>query len=101
VLTASVATAVVAHDSIFGRTTGPQNAALIACAHAGEVGVFGAGAGGEATAVAVISDALAIARDRFAIVPAPALSSDFRFRISDFNSDVRFETSDFELAEAV
>lgn len=100
-LTAWVAPAVVAHDSIFARTTGAQNAALITGAHAGEIGVFGAGAGGDATAVAVISDILAIARDRFAIVPAPILSSDFRLQISDSISDFRVETSDFELAEAV
>ena len=100
-LTAWVAPAVVARDSIFARTTGAQNAALITGAHAGEIGVFGAGAGGDATAVAVISDVLAIARDRFAIVPAPILTSDFRVQISDCISDFRLETSDFELAEAV
>jgi hypothetical protein len=35
--------------------------------------VTGAGAGGEATAVAVLSDLITIARDRAAIVPAPVL----------------------------
>ena len=34
--------------SIFARTTGPQNAALITGAHSGEIGIFGAGAGGDA-----------------------------------------------------
>src|SRR5207248_1986407 len=48
-LTAWVAPAVVSLDSIFGRTRGPQNAAIVTGEHAGEIGVFGAGAGGAAT----------------------------------------------------
>src|SRR5207249_2009189 len=74
-LTAWVAPAIVAHSSIFARTAGPQNAALVTGEHAGEIGVFGAGAGGAATAVAAIGDLITIARDRAAIVRAPALSS--------------------------
>ncbi len=74
-LTAWVAPAIVPRSSIFARTDGPQNAALITGEHAGEVGVFGAGAGGAATAVAAIGDLLTIARDRAAIVPAPVLSA--------------------------
>ena len=74
-LTAWVAPVVVPRSSIFARTCGPQNAALITGEHAGEIGVFGAGAGGAATAVAAIGDLLAIARDRSAIVPAPAWSA--------------------------
>jgi homoserine dehydrogenase len=73
-LTAWVAPVVVPRSSIFARTTGPQNAALITGEHAGEIGVFGPGAGGAATAVAAIGDLLAIARDRAAIVPAPRWS---------------------------
>jgi homoserine dehydrogenase len=57
---------------------GPQNAALITGAHSGEIGIFGAGAGGDATAVAMIGDVRAIARDKHAIVPAPVLTSEFR-----------------------
>lgn len=83
-LAAWVAPAFVAGDSIFARTVGAHNAALITAEYSGETGIWGAGAGGDATAVAVISDLLAIARDRAAVVPAPHLSSDFRFRISDF-----------------
>jgi homoserine dehydrogenase len=82
-LTAWVAPVEVASASLFGRTVGPQNAALIAGAHAGAIGVFGAGAGGEATAVAIIGDIAAIARDRAAIVPAPPLTTDFVLRIAD------------------
>ena len=39
----------------------------------GDITMTGPGAGGEAPAVAIISDLVAIARDRAAIVPAPVL----------------------------
>jgi homoserine dehydrogenase len=74
-LAAWVAPAVVSRASIFGRTVGPGNAAMITGEHAGRVGVIGVGAGGAATAVAVIGDLLTIARDRAAIVPARILSA--------------------------
>lgn len=83
-LTAWVAPVEVDRASIFARATGPQNAALITGAHSGEIGIFGAGAGGDATAVAILGDIRAIARDKAAIVPAPRLSADFTFQISDF-----------------
>ena len=89
-LTAWVAPAVVPRGSIFSRTTGPQNAAVISGEYSGEITIAGAGAGGDATAVAILGDVLAIARDRAAVVPAPILTSDFRL-----------QTSDFVLAEAV
>jgi len=89
-LTVWVAPTVVARGSIFSRTAGPQNAAIISGAHCGEITIAGAGAGGDATAVAILSDIVAIARDRAAIVPAPVLTSHFRL-----------QTSDFVLAEAV
>jgi homoserine dehydrogenase len=73
-LTAWVAPVAVPRDSIFARTHGAQNAALVTGVHSGEIGIFGAGAGGDATAVAVISDIVAIARDRAAIVPPPVLT---------------------------
>jgi homoserine dehydrogenase len=73
-LTAWVAPAIVPRASMFAATRGPQNAALVTGEHAGDIGVFGAGAGGAATAVAAIGDLLTIARDRAAIVPAPVLS---------------------------
>jgi homoserine dehydrogenase len=76
-LTAWVAPVGVDRGSIFGRTTGAQNAALITGAHSGEIGIFGAGAGGDATAVAVLGDIAAIARDKAAIVPAPMLNAKF------------------------
>lgn len=73
-LTAWVAPAIVPRPSIFARTAGPENAAVVTGEHAGDIGVFGTGAGGPATAVAVIGDLLTIARDRAAIVQAPVLS---------------------------
>jgi homoserine dehydrogenase len=82
-LTAWVAPTAIPRDSFLARTTGVQNAALITGEHFGEVGIFGAGAGGAATAVAVISDLVAIARDRSAIVPAPTLTGNFRVQTSD------------------
>jgi homoserine dehydrogenase len=96
-LTAWVAPLVVPRGSIFASVTGVQNAALITGEHSGETGVFGTGAGGDATAVAIISDLAAIARDRAAIVPAPVLTSDFVFQTSDFN----LQTSNVSLAEAL
>jgi homoserine dehydrogenase len=83
-LTAWVAPIEVDRTSIFGRTTGAQNVALITGVHGGEIGIFGAGAGGDATAVALLGDISAIARDKAAIVPPPVLSRDFRFEKSDF-----------------
>jgi homoserine dehydrogenase len=73
-LTAWVAPAIVPGESIFAWTVGPRNAAVIAGAFAGDVEMSGIGAGGDATAVAILSDILAIARDRAAIIPAPVLS---------------------------
>jgi homoserine dehydrogenase len=75
VLTAWVAPACVRRGSFFARTTGARNAAVITGEFAGDVQISGTGAGGDATAVAIISDLLAIARDRAAIVPAPILST--------------------------
>jgi homoserine dehydrogenase len=74
-LTAWVAPIAVDADSIFARTFGAGNAAVIAGAHSGETTITGTGAGGDATAVAVIADLVAIARDRAAIVPPPRLST--------------------------
>jgi len=77
-LTAWVAPIEVPRGSIFGRATGAQNAAIVAGEHSGETGIFGVGAGGDATAVAILSDIAAIARDKAAVVPAPILDSAFQ-----------------------
>lgn len=98
VLTAWVARVEVPRRSLFARMTGPRNAAVITGEHAGAIGIFGTGAGGDATAVAVVSDLLAIARDRAAIVPPPHLSSDFRLLTSNFQVA---GVSAFAFAEAV
>jgi homoserine dehydrogenase len=74
VLTAWVAPIFVRHASLFAQMTGPQNAAIITCAYAGDITLSGSGAGGDAPAVAILGDVLEIARDRAAIVPAPALN---------------------------
>jgi homoserine dehydrogenase len=87
-LTAWVAPIEVPRDSIFGRTAGAQNAAIVTGAHSGDTGIFGEGAGGEATAVAILSDVAAIARDTAAIVPAPRLTSDFLFTTCDCDVEV-------------
>lgn len=68
-----VAPRVVARTSFFGATTGPENAAVLTGRYAGTIRMAGAGAGGDATAVAALGDVVAIARDRAAIVPAPVL----------------------------
>jgi homoserine dehydrogenase len=73
ILTAWVAPIFVAQSSLFAQMSGPQNAAVITCTHAGDITITGRGAGGDAPAVAIISDLIAIARDRAAIVPAPVL----------------------------
>jgi homoserine dehydrogenase len=72
-LEAWVAPTYVPHGSVFANTHGPGNAAVVSCAYAGEIVLSGQGAGGDASAVAIVADALAIARDRAAIVPAPVL----------------------------
>jgi homoserine dehydrogenase len=72
-LTAWVAPTFVAADSVFARTEGPQNAAVIACEHGGILTMTGCGAGASVIAAAMIGDLRAIARDRAAIVPAPVL----------------------------
>ncbi|HUR33333.1 MAG TPA: hypothetical protein VM032_06030, partial [Vicinamibacterales bacterium] len=63
----------VPHGTLFSTICGPRNAAIISCAYAGDIMLSGQGAGGDASAVAIIADVLAIARDRAAIVPAPVL----------------------------
>ena len=93
-LTAWVAPVEVPQGSIFGRTKGAQNAALITGEHSGTTGIFGVGAGGDATAVAIISDLAAVARDKAAIVPALTLNADFRLQ----TSDLRLHTSELGVA---
>jgi homoserine dehydrogenase len=80
ILTAWVAPFAVPRDSTFGRAAGVLNVAVITGEHAGEIVISGAGAGGGPTAVAIISDIAAIARDRAAVVPPPRLTSDFSVR---------------------
>jgi homoserine dehydrogenase len=90
-LSAWVAPIVVPVDSVFGKATGPENAVVIKGSYAGNLTLTGSGAGGDATAVAVIGDVVAIARDRAAIVPAPVLTEPERV----------LGLTDRQLAEAV
>ncbi|MFN7913981.1 MAG: homoserine dehydrogenase [Vicinamibacterales bacterium] len=73
-LEAWVAPTFVPFGTLFSTIYGPRNAAVISCAYAGDIMLSGQGAGGDASAVAVIADVLAVARDRAAIVPAPVLA---------------------------
>ena len=102
-LSAWVAPVFVRRDSIFARTAGAQNCAVISGEHAGQIAISGAGAGGSATAVAIISDVLAIARDRAAIVPAPHLTTDFTLTTEITEEPVDFDRQPYglEVAEAV
>jgi homoserine dehydrogenase len=63
-LLADVGPALVANSSPFGRTRSNQNLVLTHGQYAGEMAFLGAGAGGDPTAVAVISDVLFLAENR-------------------------------------
>ncbi|MDR1989353.1 MAG: homoserine dehydrogenase [Acidobacteriaceae bacterium] len=73
-LTAWVSPDFVPFTSALAQTSGPENAAIITSRSGGTLTLVGIGGGGEASAVAIVSDLRAIARDRAAIVPAPVLS---------------------------
>jgi homoserine dehydrogenase len=73
VLTAWVAPRFVPSTSVLARAIGPMNAAVVRGRHAGELTFTGTGAGADALSVAVLSDLVAIARDRAALVPAPVV----------------------------
>jgi homoserine dehydrogenase len=90
-LDAWVAPTFVPQASLFARTDGPRNAAVVTCAYAGDITMSGPGAGGDVSAVAIIGDLLAIARDRAAIAPAPVLVT----------PSILTGLSDSSLAEAV
>jgi homoserine dehydrogenase len=78
-----VGPALVPLDSLFARVTGTQNVLQITGDFSGETAVKGLGAGGGATAVAVVSDLLAVAEDRgagpaasYAAVDTPLATTD-------------------------
>ena len=80
----------------------PRNAAVISGEFAGDVEISGTGAGGDATAVAILGDLLTIARDRAAIVPAPVLSVPRTVRgLGIWNSEFAFQipNSEFRIQE--
>jgi homoserine dehydrogenase len=83
-LLAEAGPALVSADSPFGNAKNNQNVLVTTGKYGGETVFAGAGAGGAPTAVAVVSDLLAVAESQPA-VPGPALvmapvSNDFRCR---------------------
>jgi homoserine dehydrogenase len=94
VLTAAVGPVLVPRDSPLARVRGGENMVLLRGRFGGETTFGGLGAGGDPTAVAVVSDLLAVAREAvpfFARTPAApaAVSADFtsayyvRFTVAD------------------
>jgi homoserine dehydrogenase len=63
-LAAGVSGALVRRDSWLGRARGPENVVLVEGERSGTTVFAGQGAGGDATAVAVVSDLLALADQR-------------------------------------
>jgi len=85
-LFADVGPCVVPTDSPFGRVQRNLNLVLTSGQYGGDMAFLGAGAGGDPTAVAVVSDLMFVAeslsagggkRDVASYVSAPAISSDF------------------------
>jgi homoserine dehydrogenase len=85
-LFADVGPCLVPRDSPFGRVQRNLNLVLTSGQYGGDMAFLGAGAGGEPTAVAVVSDVMFVAknisaapvnRDAASQVFAPAISSDF------------------------
>lgn len=83
-LFADVGPCLVPSDSPFGRVQRNLNLVLTSGQYGGDVAFLGAGAGGDPTAVAVVSDVMFVAqglasgkRDVASYVSTPAISSDF------------------------
>ena len=71
-IAAGVGAALVPRDSWLGRARGPENVVLVQGERSGTTVFAGQGAGGDATAVAVVSDLLALACQRSVPQPWPA-----------------------------
>ena len=74
-MTAGVGAALVRRDSWLGRARGPENVVLVHGERSGTTVFAGQGAGGDATAVAVVSDLLALAERRGVPRAWPATTS--------------------------
>jgi homoserine dehydrogenase len=74
-IAAGVSAALVGRDSWLGRARGPENVVLVRGERSGTTVFAGQGAGGDATAVAVVSDLLALAHQQNAPRPWPAQSA--------------------------
>jgi homoserine dehydrogenase len=72
---AGVSAALVSRDSWLGRARGPENVVVVQGERSGTTVFAGQGAGGDATAVAVVSDLLALAHERSVPRPWPATSA--------------------------
>ena len=74
-IAAGVTAALVARDSWLGRARGPENVVLVHGERSGTTVFAGQGAGGDATAVAVVSDLLALVHQRGVPRPWPLQSA--------------------------
>jgi homoserine dehydrogenase len=74
-IAAGVSAALVRRDSWLGRARGPENVVIVQGERSGTTVFAGQGAGGDATAVAVVSDLLALAHQRTVPRPWPAASA--------------------------
>jgi homoserine dehydrogenase len=74
-IAAGVSAALVGRDTWLGRARGPENVVLVRGERSGTTVFAGQGAGGDATAVAVVSDLLALAHQRSVPRPWPAPST--------------------------
>jgi homoserine dehydrogenase len=74
-MAAGVSAALVRRDSWLGRARGPENVVLVHGERSGTTVFAGQGAGGDATAVAVVSDLLALAERRSVPRAWPATTS--------------------------
>jgi homoserine dehydrogenase len=74
-IAAGVSAALVCRDSWLGRARGPENVVVVRGERSGTTVFAGQGAGGDATAVAVVSDLLALAHQRSVPRPWPSRSA--------------------------
>lgn len=94
---ASVQPALVPQDSPLARVSGPQNMVMATGAYGGETVFSGHGAGGNPTAVAVVSDLMAIAQSNYSVANAYAQMPALPRKVSrDFTNMhyVRFTVKD-------
>jgi homoserine dehydrogenase len=94
VLTAAVGPALVPHTSALARVNGSENLVTVSGAFGGETTFGGRGAGGDPTAVAVVSDVLAIARGARPPLTSPAPAAERVSSAFETPHYVRFTVAD-------